>query len=337
MTTHRARIESADREIPVDDSTTLLLAALDAGVAYPHGCRSGRCGSCKTRLIEGQVELLPHTPFSLTASEKEHGLILACRAKLQSDVVVRWLAQPQIAHPVVRQRATITAVAPMTHDIVEIRLRPERAFSFSPGQFGHVMFPGLPSRSYSFAHASVDGEIAFHVRTVPNGRVSPAIARTARPGWTVEIDGPYGEAYLREDHAGPILAVAGGSGLAPILCIVERAVQAAMHQPIHVYFGARDVIDVYGMDHLGRLSARHPRLRVHAVLSSARDGDVYRRGMVHQAIADDLPVAMKAWKAYVAGPPAMVDAVGELCGNQGMRPKNFHADPFFTPVEEARV
>lgn len=327
---YSAFIPDAEREIAVEDGETLLAAALGAGIAYPHGCRSGRCGSCKTRLLQGNVGLLPHTPFSLTEAEKQQGLILACRAQLRSDVIVRWLAQPALSHPVVRTRAMLEAVQPLTHDIVEIRLRPERPLAASPGQYARIRLPGLPARDYSFAPVSREGGLAFHVRSIVGGEVSPAIAG-ARPGLDVTIEGPYGEAYLREDHTGPILCVAGGSGLAPILSIVERAVSARMHQPIHVYFGARDTVDVYGVEQLSRLAERHPRFVTHTVLSSATASGPHRLGFLHQAICADLSGSKRGWKAYVAGPPAMVDAVGALCREDGLRDQDFHADPFFTP------
>src|SRR3546814_2147017 len=91
-----------------------------------------------------------------------------------------------------------------------------------------------------------DDELVFHIREVAGGRVSASVAQVAQPGSPVQVEGPFGEAYLREDHTRPILAVGGGSGLAPILSIVSRAVEADMHQPIHLYFGARETRDVYG-------------------------------------------------------------------------------------------
>src|SRR3546814_15053012 len=104
--------------------TTLFRSesALDAGIAYPHGCRSGRCGACKTRLLSGEVDLLPHTPFALRVDERAHGLVLACRAKPLSDTAVKWLALPAASHPVVKPPPVVTGHAPPTHDILELRI-----------------------------------------------------------------------------------------------------------------------------------------------------------------------------------------------------------------------
>lgn len=333
MSLHRAKILSVERTIAVDAGTTLLLAALEAAIAYPHGCSSGRCGRCKTRLLEGEVDLLPHTPFSLSASEREYGLILACRAQPRSDITVQWLATPAPNHPLIRTPATIVSVSWLTHDIAELRLRPEQPLMASAGQYLRVSSPGLPPRSYSLAPAPGRDEIALHISIVAGGRLSAALAGAATSGLPIMVEGPYGDAYLREDHSGPILMAADGAGLAPILSIVETAVASHMHQPIHVYVGARSTPDVYGTDRLARLAGLHPRLTVHRVLSSPGTTGPHRVGLLHEAIAQDLCAGMKGWKAYVAGPPAMVEALGELCRAQGMRDRDFHAEAFFTVPE----
>lgn len=84
-------IRSADTEIAVPSGQIILQTALDAGINYPHGCRSGRCGACKSRLVSGDVELLEHTEFALSPDEPARGLILACRALPQTDACVAWL------------------------------------------------------------------------------------------------------------------------------------------------------------------------------------------------------------------------------------------------------
>lgn len=86
--------------LSVAPDITILEAALAAGIAYPHGCKAGRCGACKTRLLEGEVDLLKHTPFSLTEYEKQHGLILACRALPRTNCAVRWVASDAADHTV---------------------------------------------------------------------------------------------------------------------------------------------------------------------------------------------------------------------------------------------
>lgn len=327
---YKAKIISAGCTLTVPEGKTLLETALDAEIAYPHGCRSGRCGACKTRLLSGEVDLLPHTPFSLTADEREHGLILACRAKPLSDIEVKWLGRTAASHPVVKTTAVVAGSARLTHDILELRLRPKAPLTYAEGQYTRLALPGRPARDYSMAPSERDDELVFHIREVAGGRVSASVAQVARPGVAVQIEGPFGDAYLREDHTRPILAVGGGSGLAPILSIVRRAVEADMHQPIHLYFGARDTRDVYGLRQLDALMQAHPRLSHSVVLSAATEPTSFREGFVHEAIAADID-RMAGWKAYVAGPPVMVEAVGQVCRERHLRDTDLHADVFFTP------
>src|SRR3546814_4921437 len=103
-----------------------------------------------------------------------------------------------------------------------------------------------------------------------------------------------------------------------------------MHQPIHLYFGARGSHDVYGLQQLDALVRAHPRLSHHVVLSAANGRSAFREGFVHEAIAADID-RMAGWKAYVAGPPAMVEAVGQVCRERHLREGDLHADVFFTP------
>lgn len=179
-----------------------------------------------------------------------------------------------------------------------------------------------------------DRELEFHIRQVPGGVATQRIHAQLKVGDPVMVEGPFGSSYLREQHAGPILCVAGGSGLAPIKGIVETAIASGMKQPIHVYFGARSVRDLYLVDHFESLAERHPNLAFTPVLSYASlDADApWRTGLVTDVIAKDLE-NFDGWKVYVAGPPPMVEAAIQIVTERGLQSSNLHADVFFTPGE----
>lgn len=290
------------RRIAVGDSKTILQAALDAGIAYPHSCRSGRCGACKSRLVSGHVELGRHSPFALSEQERADGFILACRAVPTDDVVVEWLDESFHAEPAEAQDAEIVAIDRMTHDILSIRLAlTDRAsFRFAAGQYLSLEVPGAPQRNYSIASRPDEELVELHVRAVPGGLTSGLIHASLATGDKVRIEGPAGSAYLREAHAGPIVALAGGSGLAPIKSIVEAALHAGMEQPIHVYFGARAERDLYLVEHFRALARQFRNLAFVPVLSQAAS-DGWRSGFVSDAVAQDHHDLTGA-KAYVAGP-----------------------------------
>jgi len=332
-------IRQVDREIAVADERTILQAALDQGIAYPHGCRSGRCGSCKSRLIEGEVDLLPHTPFALTPEEREMGLILACRAQPKTDATVAWLGREEdrADHPVQVLKAKVISLDDATHDIKRVRLLPEGGVSlaFSAGQYAQLSFPGAPMRDYSMANQPGERELEFHIRRIPHGAASERVASTVAVGDEVTVRGPYGSAFLRHRHTGPILAIAGGSGMAPIKSIVETALDHGFRQPIHLYFGVRQELDLYLVEHFRTLCENHPNLAFIPVLSQVEHSVRFRTGTVTRALAEDLQ-DLDGWQTYMAGPPAMTDSVTPVLLERGLQRDELHVDVFFTP-EAARA
>jgi len=315
----------------------LLDAALDAGIPFPHSCRSGRCGACKSHLIEGSVTMATHTRFALTEKEQTQGLILACRAVPDGDVTVAWIdgedAVP--AHRIVSQAAKVISIDAVTHDIRRILLALEdrAAFTFSPGQYIRLSVDGAPPRDYSLANLPGSEHLELHIRAVPGGRASTRITQELRIGDRVRIDGPFGSAFLREKHRGPIIAVAGGSGLAPIKSIVGTALREDPSRRVHIYFGGRSPRDVYLADHFRSLVSNHPNATYHAILSDVVVPG-WRSGYVSDAMVED-HARLEGAKVYAAGPPPMIDAVYAAAQSLGVEKRDVHSDIFFTPSGEA--
>lgn len=326
--------------VSVETGATVLEAALAQGVPYPHGCRSGNCGACKSRLYAGEVELSPYSDYALTQDERAQGLVLACRAVPWSDAEMGWLeADDLVSHPLRDMTCRVATLADMTHDIKLVRLEIVEGgpFTFAAGQYAALGFGDLAARDYSMASMpdrEGAGPIEFHIRHVAGGASSAYVAKGLRLGDTVRVKGPYGSSYLREQHTGPILAIAGGSGLAPIKSIVDTALSLGMRQPIRLYFGVRDERDLYLEDHFRPLTRRHPNLDFIPVLSSPGAATQRRTGFVHEAVAADID-DLDGTKAYLAGPPVMVEAATAMLEARGLRREDIHADAFYTEAERA--
>jgi NAD(P)H-flavin reductase/ferredoxin len=332
----KVRIAQADRTIEVPTGDTILGAALDAGVGYPFGCQSGNCGACKSHLVTGEVTMEGYSEFALSDEEKARGLILACRSVPWADCEVAWLDEDDlIVHPRRVLACKVVGLDDATHDIKRVRLAIESGgpFDFSAGQFASVTFEGCPPRDYSMANVPGDPVLEFHVRRTQGGATSAHVAEKLKLGDSVRVEGPFGASYLREAHRGPIIAVAGGSGMAPLKSIVERAIQKAMPQHIYFYFGVRSERDLYLHDHFAALAAKHPHLHFTPVLSEGQSNGL-RTGMVHEAVAQDFD-EFDGCKAYLAGPPVMVEAATKLFEQRGMRRIDVHADAFYTAAEMA--
>src|SRR5215472_14704872 len=187
--------------IVVSEGGTILEAALAQGVPYPHGCRSGNCGACKSRLESGDVELASYSEFALSDEERAEGLILACRAMPWSDAVVSWLESDEVVlHPERRLACRVVGLEAMTHDITGVRLAIESGgpFTFSAGQYASLRFGDLAARDYSMANRPDESMLEFHVRRMGPGSVSAHVTERLRVGDVATVQGPLGTSYLRD-------------------------------------------------------------------------------------------------------------------------------------------
>jgi ferredoxin-NAD(P)+ reductase (naphthalene dioxygenase ferredoxin-specific) len=320
-------VQPLNRVIRVEPGGNLLEALQAAQVPMSYSCMAGRCGTCRCKVIDGEV--LDGGREQQRPLDGEEGYVLACRTFITEPCTIE-IPEPDevVVHPARIVKATVTAIEDMTHDIKRLLLKPAKPVAFSPGQYVQLQFTPDHVRPYSMAALCTDGQFEFHVRLVPDGRVTGYIARDLKPGDSVRVSGPLGSAYLRRKHEGPMLCVAGGTGLAPILSILRGAVSEGMRNPIHLYFGVRSPRDVYGLDWLAQLQREHPALKAHVVVSSGGDPGTQRCGLVTEAIEKDLG-DLSGWRAYLCGSPPMVESAMLVARRKGIAAEHVYADAFY--------
>ncbi len=309
---------------------SILDTALKAGVPYPHQCRSGDCGECKTQLLKGRVRQYPCLSDALSADERAENIILACRSQPITDLEIRWLGDEYAARFQRRKiKASVLSLDKVSRTVVRLVIEPVgQPLEFAAGQYLRLRIGDLPPRSYSMANLPGTSTIELHIALVEGGCVSGYIGSKLRPDDMVEIEGPFGASYLRADKTGPLLAVAGATGLAPILSIIKASLKGNPARDIYLYHGVRDQSDLYAKTDLERLSADHDKVRISAVLSEPAGHPRYRTGFVHQAFDADfgnLPDGC----LYTAGPTKMVDAVKLVAKTKGLSDERIHCDSFF--------
>jgi len=213
--------------------------------------------------------------------------------------------------------------------IVRLRVISGGAFRFSAGQYARLAFGEARPREFSLASRPDQPELEFHIRHGMAGGAGAHAVRHVRMGDPVWLEGPFGDAWWRSHHRGPVLAVAGGTGLAPIKSIVETALRADPLRDITVWFGARDAAGNYLDQHFHRLAERHRNFRWSPLLCDPCAGAAHRLGLVTEGMAADLAAhrgGLGGAKAYVAGPRPMVLAAARLLQARGLPPVDIHAD-----------
>jgi ferredoxin-NAD(P)+ reductase (naphthalene dioxygenase ferredoxin-specific) len=321
-------VQPLNRVIRVQPGANLLQALQEAQVPMSYSCMAGRCGTCRCRVLEGEV--LHGSGDQPPPSAADAGFVLACQTYLTEPCTIE-IPEPDevVVHPARIVKGTVVAVEALTHDIRRLVIRPAKPIEFSPGQYVQLQFTPAHIRPYSMAGLSGDEVFEFHVRLVPDGRVTGYIANDLKVGDAVRVSGPLGSAYLRRQHEGPMLCVAGGTGLAPILSILRGTVAQGMTNPIHLYFGVRSPRDVYGLAELDALQREHPALNVQVVVASGGDPAVHRCGLVTDAIAQDHGT-LDGWRAYLCGSPPMVEAATVVVRHKGIAAAHIYADAFYS-------
>jgi NAD(P)H-flavin reductase/ferredoxin len=322
-----------DRSITVEPGETLLQAALRNGIDFPNSCRVGACGSCKCRVLEGKAKELTETGYLLSAAEIDGGYILACQSVPLSNLSI----EVDLSQQSRRRRVTgrVIAQEKVTHDITRLTLQLDGAMPYTAGQFAYVSIDGLDGvvRSYSFATpARKDSRVSFFVRKVPGGQFSSLVNDADVLGRSVHVEGPEGNFWLRPG-AEPILFVAGGSGLAPILAILEEAVASRVSRSATLLFGAREEQDLYALDAIQSIAQRwHGTFQFVPVLSAVGEDSTWtgKRGFVTEAIPELLE---NDAHVYLCGPPVMIDGALGLLEELSVPSKHIYFDRFTTQAD----
>jgi ferredoxin-NAD(P)+ reductase (naphthalene dioxygenase ferredoxin-specific) len=305
----------------------LLEALRAAQVPMSYSCLSGRCGLCRCRVLDGEV--LDGGREQQRPLDGLDGAVLACQTYVTEPCTIEVPAPDEaVVHRASIIKSKVVAIEPLAPEVLRLLIKPARSLTFSPGQYAQIAFTPAHARPYSMAGLPGDALLEFHVQLMPKGRVSGYIAGQLKVGDAVKVSGPLGSTYLRQQHTGPLLCVAGATGLAPVLSVVRGAVAASMRNPIHLYFGLRSPRELYGLAWLEHLGRMHPALQVHVVVASGADPATQRRGRVTPANAPH-PASMRDWHAYVCGSPPMVETTTLLALGKGMDAANIHADAFY--------
>ena len=324
-------LEGHPDPVPVEAGDTILASMIRAGVPFPFSCQAGNCGTCKCELLSGDVLELEYSEHALSREERARNIILACRTQVWDDTAVRRIdAEDLVLHPSRVMRCRVAVLEQLTHDIRGLSLEIESGgpFVFSAGQYAQLEFATGLSRHYSMAGTPDEAALTFHIRHMPGGRTSSYVAAQLKVGDPVKVSGPLGVAYLREAHTGPVLLVAGGSGLAPIQSILRTLLARGATSPVTLYFGVRSERDLYHEGLLKELAARHANFHYHVVLSEQKGERGRRYGLVHESVAADL-AGTEGLMAYLAGPPVMVEASTAVLQAKGAQPRQVHADAFY--------
>lgn len=341
---YQLTIEPLNQTIEVEDGQTILDASLRAGIYLPHACCHGLCATCKVKVVDGEVDHGEASNFALMDYEREAGSCLACCATLQSDVIIEAEIEVEADAqnlPVQDFNGTVTRIENLTPTIKGIWLHLDQDIEFQAGQYINFHLPNeTTSRAFSLASAPVaKNAIELNVRIVPGGQVTTWIHHDLKVGDDIKISGPYGRFFVRKSAQVPLLFLAGGSGLSSPRSMILDLLNENCTLPITLIYGARTLDELYYHKEFTALAAHHPNFSYVPALSNVSEDNTWSgfRGFVHEAAKAHFNNDFRDHKAYLCGPPVMIDACITTLMQGRLFERDIYTEKFFSAADTQQV
>lgn len=308
---------------------TVADASYRMGINIPLDCRDGACGTCKGFCESGKYDNGDYIEDAMTEEEATEGYVLACQMRPQSDCVVRIAATSDVCKTSVASfSGRISALNKLSDTAwsFSLRLDDRSSLAFLPGQYVNILVPETEQRrSYSFSSSPRADDVSFLVRNTPAGALTSYLRTKAEVGAVMSFTGPLGSFYLREIKR-PLLFLAGGTGLAPFLAMLETIAASGSPQPIHLIYGVTNDADLVELDKVEAFATTIPNLTFRCCVAEAASTYPHKGFVTHHMEAEHLNGGDV--DVYLCGPPAMVDAVRTHMTEQGIVPANFYFEKF---------
>ncbi|WP_298610909.1 NADH:ubiquinone reductase (Na(+)-transporting) subunit F [uncultured Thiothrix sp.] len=336
---YQLTIEPLGETIEVEEGQTLLDAALRAGIYLPHACGHGLCGTCKVDVLDGEIEHGEASPFALMDMERADGRCLACCARATGDVTIEADIEedPDAQRFPVRDFiGVVSKIETLTPRIKSIFLAIENGgIEFQAGHYINLLIPGMEDHPRAFSIASPPSEknlIELNVALVEGGKGTHWLHHELKVGDEVRFNGPYGRFYVRESAKEPMLFLAGGSGLSSPKSMILHLFEQGEQRPVTFIYGARNQNELYYRDLFEQLARDYPNFTYLPVLSSEPADSNWQglRGFVHEAAKEHFAGKFAGHKAYMCGPPLMIDACITTLMQGRLFERDMYMENFYT-------
>ena len=343
---YQVTIEPLGHTIEVAEGQTILDAALRSGIYLPHACCHGLCATCKVQVVDGEVDHGAASPFALMDVEREEGRCLACCAVPMSDVVIEADIdeEPDARHlPLKDYSGKVADLVDLTPTIKGVFIEIEaEGMEFQAGQYVNLQLAGLEHpRAFSLSNQPGSKNLLeLNVRHVPNGKGTTYIHEQLRVGDPVTMTGPLGRFFVRKSDTQPVILMAGGSGLSsPRSMLLDLLENDADPRKITLVYGARNRAELYYHELFLDLASRHPNFRYVPALNEPTEACAWDgfKGFVHEAAAGAFSNDFRGHKAYLCGPPVMIEASIRALMKGRLFERDIYTEKFITAGDGAHA
>jgi CDP-4-dehydro-6-deoxyglucose reductase len=305
---------------------TLLDGALKENKTLNYSCKSGRCNSCKAKVIHGETIAIGDE-IGLTPTELNDGYILTCFRKPISDIsldmedVGTYGIQPVKTFP-----AKIDSISKLTESVIELKLRipPQTNFQYLPGQYVNIIKDDY-KRSYSIAANNAHDGIILYIKNYEGGRFSNYLFNEAKLNDLLRVEAPLGTFFLRNSKVKNLVFLATGTGIAPVKAILENLDNLGpdkVKKNIFLFFGGRTKEDIFWTPKFENLA-----IEFISVISTDSEGWTGKKGYVQDVLLSE-DIDLVESQVYACGSSNMVHQAKEKLIQHGLPIDSFFADEF---------
>ena len=330
----------------IEDGERILYAGLRQGLALPHECATGTCGSCKAVLNEGEIRSLWNDAPGAKSCKARKNEFLMCQSAAVGDCELTFRGKLEAVAEAERpdyHSGEIFGTTLLTADVLQFRVRFARPVPFKPGQFVVMQVDGLAGgRAYSMVNHDRDAcELEFIVKRFPGGGFSEWIFAESRDDAQVRVFGSLGLATLSADDSRDLVCITGGSGIAGIVALLAAAIDDGYFERHRgkLYFGVRSWQDFFFRERLQQLREKSDNrldiivafsdAEVPADASSQVPGIEFLQGFITPLAMQQIGTEYADQLFFLAGPPAMVDdAIRQLVMELGCPVDRIRYDKF---------
>ncbi len=331
-------VNNGGRKFTIRGGDSLLESLTAQKIFIPSAC-GGRstCGYCKVKVLEGGGTVLPTEEPFLDGAERKNGIRLSCQVKVRSDLRIEI---PSFLLAVREYTCRCEKIIDQTYDIkqFDFKLLEPDIIKYKPGQYVQLLTPKYEGnseevyRAYSISSDPNDNtRFELIVRRVASGICTTYLFDHLKENDKVRINGPYGEFYLRDTGA-PIVFIAGGSGIAPIKCILHDMANQQNKRRAVFFFGVRGMKDLFLFDEMPEFEKKLADFKYVPVISQPEPDDNWTgaTGRVTDIAAAYLEKQSDAkdHECYLCGSPGMIDSSIEVAAQYGIAQDKIYYDKF---------
>jgi len=321
-------IKIGENSYSCESEETVLDSLLRQGVDISYACKKGTCHSCMVRCTDGAPPEKAQRDLKDTLRNQNY--FLSCLCIPERDMTIRLPKQSELF-----SEGTVVVNEMLNRNTILLIVECQDILEYKAGQFVNLQREDGLTRSYSIANTPQESKtLEFHIRRLPGGQFSEWVHDNVKVGDTLAVSEPQGHCfYIPERKEQGVLLVGTGSGLAPLVGILNDALAQGHSGPIQLFHGSSEKEDLYRIDEMRALSDKYENFSYTPCISGKDVPEGFEHGRAN-SVALEKVTDLKDWRVFLCGHPDMIMDMKTQVFLKGVSIADIYTDAFLVSAEQ---